>query len=80
MTPCNTCYHAHTVNMPEGIQAMRCFRVRTMKDKRGPESGIIHPGVYGSSIIAERDHLPEPHRISGDKCGPSGIHWEAKGR
>lgn len=79
MTPnCTTCHHHHIVAMPDGVEASRCFRIRTMVNKIGPEKGIVHPGVYGSSCEFERDGLPEPQRVAGDKCGPPGKHWTEK--
>ena len=78
---CETCHHGHLKTMTEADPVRtewRCYRIRTMKDKRGPEKGIVHPGAWGSSCIAERDLLPEPQRVAGDKCGPSGTHWDAR--
>ncbi len=72
---CETCHHGHHIRVEDMGMQWRCFRTRTMRDKTGPEKGIIHPGVYGSSCIVERDCLPEPHRVPGDKCGVDGLHW-----
>jgi len=75
---CITCHHCHVVNMPERGEEQRCFRVRTMVNKIGPEKGVIHPHGIGSSVVFERDSLPEPHRVAGDKCSVEGRHWLAK--
>jgi len=51
---------------------LRCLRVTTYR------SGIKDDPVgVGRSPDFERDSLAEPHRESGDKCGPTGLHWEA---
>ena len=74
---CQTRHHGHEIRIDDAMQ-WRCFRIRTMRDQRGTEKGILHPGVYGSSCIVERDNIPEPHRVAGDKCGVSGVHWIAR--
>ena len=79
--PCATCHHGHEKTLLDADPVRtewRCYRVRTMRNKINPERGVIHPGAWGSSCEFERDSLPEPQRESGDKCGPSGLHWEAR--
>jgi hypothetical protein len=60
------------------VDESRCFRIRTMVNKIGPEKGVVHPGDYGSSCEFERDGVPEPQMVPGDKCGPAGKHWVAQ--
>ena len=69
---CETCGHSSLVQHAEWDEhkRLRCMRTRTARDG----TLMLHERV-GSNPLFERDSLPEPQRVDGDKCGPKGIHW-----
>lgn len=69
--PCGGCVFWKTLVL-ENVHKDRCFRPRLL---RGGET--LEASSQGFDALHERDGFPEPHRIKGDKCGPSGSHWKA---
>ena len=65
---CNTCFH-HRLDAQDRD---RCTRIQ---HRRG---GLIQKRKDGFNCTFERDSVPEPQRVDGDKCGPTGIHWASK--
>jgi hypothetical protein len=55
-------------------ERLRCMRDRTLR--LGPVAKHLD---VGSDIDRETDTVPEPHRVDGDKCGPTRRHFVAKG-
>jgi hypothetical protein len=52
----------------------RCMRVATLRD------GTPIPNLnVGRDPDVERSAFGEPFRVAGDKCGPDGRHWKARG-
>jgi hypothetical protein len=80
---CQSCHHCHKVTLHLATpvrEELRCFRIRRHRDTRSPGKGVVHPGVEGFPVWSERDVVPEPHRVPGDKCGPDGTHWMARAK
>lgn len=72
---CKECGHSgwiHRADWPGGGD-LRCMRLAVLR------SGDIdnHMGV-GRDVHAERASWGEPHRVTGDKCGPDGRNWKPK--
>lgn len=74
-TKCASCKHGEVINRAEwpGGASLRCMRLAKLRS--GDTDN--HMGV-GRDIHAERASWGEPHRATGDKCGPEGKNWEAK--
>lgn len=69
LSTCQTCHYHRRVWICERHDH-RCFRPHTIKGRAGRFT-------YGDGVscVRERDSLPEPQRVDGDKCGPEGKHW-----
>ncbi len=71
ISTCATChYHRNLYLQTVSRHDHRCFRPHTIKGRAG--TFTYRDGV---SCVRERDSIPEPQRVDGDRCGPDGKHW-----
>lgn len=65
---CKDCFH-HVLDETRGAVHSRCTRHHKLK------IGRLDMMANGWLCVFERDQIPEPQRIDGDKCSPEGIHF-----